>query len=88
MGSYFAAYLIPLSAAIGLWAGGAWSWLTVGLVYGVVPLLDQAVGRSAANLDETAQAAAAPTSPFRSARVSAPRIRKDSSIAIAKARIS
>jgi len=59
MGSYFAAYLIPLSAVIGLWAGGAWSWLTVGLVYGVVPLLDQAVGRSAANLDETAQAAAA-----------------------------
>ena len=59
MGHYFAAYLIPLSAAIGLWAGGAWSWLAVGLVYGVVPLLDQAVGRSAANLDETAQAAAA-----------------------------
>ena len=59
MGHYFAAYIIPLSAAIGLWAGGAWSWLAVGLVYGVVPLLDQAVGRSAANLDDTAQAAAA-----------------------------
>jgi len=58
MGSYFAAYLIPLSAVIGLWAGGPWSWLTVGLVYGLVPLLDQAVGRRPANLDETAQAAA------------------------------
>ena len=58
MGSHFAAYLIPLSTVIGLWAGGPWSWLTVGLVYGVVPLLDQAVGKSAA-IDDAAQTVAA-----------------------------
>src|SRR6476469_3562069 len=37
---YLAAYTLPLSAAAGLWYGGAATWLTVGYVFGLVPLLE------------------------------------------------
>jgi alkane 1-monooxygenase len=49
MSKYLAAYLIPASAALGLWWGGAWAWLTIGFVYGLVPLVDGLVGRDARN---------------------------------------
>ena len=37
---YLAAYSLPLTAAVGLWWGGAATWLTVGYVFGLVPLLE------------------------------------------------
>jgi alkane 1-monooxygenase len=49
MGVYWLANLVPLSAAIGLWLGGPWSWLTVAVVYGLVPVLDWVWGTSAAS---------------------------------------
>lgn len=41
---YFSAYLIPVSAALGLFWGGVWGWLTVALVYVAIPLADQLRG--------------------------------------------
>lgn len=38
---HFLALLIPAATACGLLMGGAWAWLTVLLVYGLVPLLDE-----------------------------------------------
>jgi len=51
---YLAAYLVPITAALGLWLGGAWSWLTVVFVYGLVPLLDGLVGPDPRNADDAA----------------------------------
>ena len=50
MARYALAYSIPLIAALGLWHGGAWSWVTVIYVYVLVPLLDFRVGVSAREL--------------------------------------
>jgi alkane 1-monooxygenase len=58
MGRFFAAYFIPLSAAIGLWLGGAWAWLTVVFVYGLVPVVDRWVGGDTRNLEGEALVAA------------------------------
>ena len=51
---HLAAYLVPLTAAIGLWLGGAWAWLTVVFVYGLVPLLDAVIGVDPRNADDAA----------------------------------
>jgi alkane 1-monooxygenase len=51
---YLAAYLVPITAALGLWLGGAWSWLTVVFVYGLVPVLDGLVGPDPHNADDAA----------------------------------
>lgn len=53
------AYLVPASAALGLLWGGAWAWLTVFFVYGIVPVADALGGADARNLDEAAQQRAA-----------------------------
>ena len=49
---YLAAYTLPLTAAVGLWRGGAATWLTVAYVFGLVPVLEwlrpPAPGRSGA----------------------------------------
>ncbi|MDQ2768940.1 MAG: alkane 1-monooxygenase [Bacteroidota bacterium] len=37
---YLTAYTLPLSAALGLWLGGAWTWLTLAYAFGLVPLLE------------------------------------------------
>lgn len=37
---YLGAYTVPLTAAVGLWQGGAWTWLTPLYVFGLVPLLE------------------------------------------------
>jgi len=63
MRKYLLAYLIPVTAAAGLLLGGAWSWLTVVLVYGLVPLLDLWLGSDPRNL-EGADLTAASTSRF------------------------
>ena len=39
---YLMAYTLPLTAAWGLWLGGAATWLTVGYTFGLVPLLELA----------------------------------------------
>lgn len=37
---YLLAYTLPLSAAVGLWLGGAFTWLTLLYAFGAVPLLE------------------------------------------------
>lgn len=37
---YLIAYLLPLSAAAGLWLQGPWAWSTVVLAFGIIPLLE------------------------------------------------
>jgi len=49
---YLAAYLVPVTAALGLWLGGVWSWLTVVFVYGLVPLADRLVGTDPGNAED------------------------------------
>lgn len=49
---YSLAYLIPLSAALGLGLGGLFAWSTVALVYVVIPLIDQWWGPDSRNLDD------------------------------------
>ena len=39
---YLLAYTLPLTAACGMWWGGAATWLTVGYTFGLVPLLELA----------------------------------------------
>lgn len=41
---YSLAYLLPLTAAIGLQQGGGWSFMTVGVVYLAIPLFDHLLG--------------------------------------------
>ena len=37
---YLLAYTLPLTAALGLWLGGPWTWLTLFYAFGLVPLLE------------------------------------------------
>ena len=37
---YLLAYTLPLTAALGLWLGGPWTWLTLLYAFGLVPLLE------------------------------------------------
>ena len=37
---YLLAYTLPLSAAVGLWLGGPFTWLTLAYAFGAVPLLE------------------------------------------------
>ena len=54
MKRYGPAYLIPLTTAAGLLLGGLWSWLTVALVFALVPLADRLRGTDPANPDPPA----------------------------------
>lgn len=49
---YLCSFLIPFSTVIGLWFGGPWAWMTVGLVFLGVPLLDMLLGRDNSNMDQ------------------------------------
>lgn len=49
---YLCSFIVPITATIGLWYGGLWAWLTVGLVFLGVPLLDALIGRDRSNLDQ------------------------------------
>jgi alkane 1-monooxygenase len=53
---YLWSFSIPASAALGLWLGGPFAWLTPVAVFGVVPLLDIWFGRDDRNLDPEAEA--------------------------------
>lgn len=55
---YLASFLIPLCAAIGLWLGGPFAWLTPVVVFVLVPALDAWIGRDDRNLDPAAEARA------------------------------
>ena len=37
---YLLAYTLPLTAAVGLWLGGPWTWLTLLYTFGLVPILE------------------------------------------------
>lgn len=55
---YLWSFSIPASAAIGLWLGGPFAFLTPLLVFVAVPLLDIGFGRDDRNLDPAAEARA------------------------------
>jgi alkane 1-monooxygenase len=58
---YLWSFTIPASAAIGLWLGGPFAFLTPLLVFVAVPLLDIGFGRDDRNLDPAAEARAKST---------------------------
>jgi alkane 1-monooxygenase len=49
MAPFVLVFLPVLTAAAGLALGGAWTWATFGLIFGLVPLLDHALGESRHN---------------------------------------
>lgn len=54
--NYLPSYTIPLSAALGIWLGGAWSFLTPAYVFLLIPLLERLAGTDSSNHDpETEQ---------------------------------
>lgn len=52
---YLFAYLLPLSAMLGLWWQGAWSWAAVVLAFVLVPLAELLLPRSTANVPAEAE---------------------------------
>jgi alkane 1-monooxygenase len=60
--AFVTAYVVPLTAAVGLWLGGVWTFLTPLLVFGWVPLLDVLVDVDTENAspDEEARRLANP----------------------------
>ena len=50
---YLAAYLVPASAFWAIYKGGAWTWGTVVLVFGILPLIEAMLPKSTANYSET-----------------------------------
>ncbi len=46
---FFIAYLVPLSALLGIALGGGWSWSTVVLVFVITPVLDAFLGLNTTN---------------------------------------
>jgi alkane 1-monooxygenase len=55
---YISAYIIPAIAFIGIVYGSMFAWLTVVLVFVVIPAAELLVGRDASNMDEEAEARA------------------------------
>lgn len=49
---YFASFIVPILAAIGLAIGRGWAWLTVFAVFIAIPVLDAWLGTQDGNLDE------------------------------------
>lgn len=49
---YTASFLVPLLAALGLFLGGPWAWLTVAGVFMAIPTLDALFGVQDGNMDE------------------------------------
>jgi alkane 1-monooxygenase len=61
---YLCSFVIPTMAAVGLWLGGFWSWLTVLAVFVGIPALDALFGRDRTNLDSEAEEIAAAAAPY------------------------
>jgi len=55
---YLTVYTIPASVVVGAWLGGGWTFLTVALSYGLVPVIDRVIGVDSRNLDAAAEATA------------------------------
>jgi len=53
---YIAAYLVPASAMLGLAWQGVWSWLTLALVFGILPVVEIFTPQSSSNVPETLEA--------------------------------
>lgn len=47
---YLLAYLVPCSAFVAVYCQGIWSWTTIVLVFGLIPLLELVAPKSAANV--------------------------------------
>ena len=47
---YLFAYLVPVSAMLGLAWQGLWTWLTVGLAFGMLPLVELFTPKSTKNV--------------------------------------
>ena len=60
---YLFAYSLPLTAAIGLWLGGGYTWLTLAYAFGLVPLVEALV-RPATPVPDAAAATEAKRHPF------------------------
>ncbi len=50
---YLIAYLVPASALLGLAWQGLWSWLTVALVFGILPIIELFTPESSKNIPES-----------------------------------
>ncbi len=53
---YLFAYLVPVSAMLGLAWQGLWTWLTVGLAFGMLPLVELFTPKSTKNVSEEEEA--------------------------------
>jgi alkane 1-monooxygenase len=58
-------FLLPLSVLIGHLAGGAWNFLAIGLVFGLLPVLDFLVGQNTKNPKEGEEGDLSETRAFR-----------------------
>ncbi len=54
---YLIAYLTPAATALGLWLGGGWTFLGLGVVFGLIPVLDAVGGLDTENADADGEAA-------------------------------
>lgn len=52
---YLIAYLVPVSALLGLAWHGIWSWCTVVLVFGIIPVIELFTPKSSKNIAEAAE---------------------------------
>lgn len=50
--SFIQAYIIPASLPVGLWLGGGWTWLTIVVTFGLIPILDILIGADRRNVPE------------------------------------
>lgn len=53
---YLIAYVLPFSAVLALWWGGAWAWASVLLAFGILPLVELWTPSSSANVAPEAEA--------------------------------
>lgn len=53
---YIAAYLVPATAMLGLAWQGAWSWLTIALVFGILPVVEIFSPQSTSNVPDALEA--------------------------------
>lgn len=53
---YIAAYFVPATAILGLAWQGPWSWLTLALVFGILPVVEIFTPQSSSNIPETLEA--------------------------------
>ncbi len=52
---YLLAYIIPASTILGFYLGGWWNYLTLGLIFLVIPVLDHSIGVDERILDESSE---------------------------------